>query len=138
MVWLLLIGGTMLVADRVIKVAVLHGWQDGFGPLRVLLVRNDALVFSWPAPNWLAAIIMVVAMVIVAAVAFRWWHHGQRGPVLGLLFVLLGAASNLYDRLVYGYVIDWAYVGPWWPVMNLADVVVAFGVVVAWRRWRRH
>ena len=44
--------------------------------------------------------------------------------------MLLGASSNLFDRLWYGYVIDWAYLGDWWPVFNLADVMVAAGLIM--------
>ena len=44
--------------------------------------------------------------------------------------ILCGAMSNLYDRLAYGYVIDWAYLGQWWPVFNLADVMVGAGLLL--------
>jgi len=43
--------------------------------------------------------------------------------------ILGGAFSNLYDRLVYGYVIDYIDLKIW-PVFNLADSTITVGVVV--------
>lgn len=41
--------------------------------------------------------------------------------------ILGGAFSNLYDRLVYGYVIDYIDLKVW-PVFNLADSAITVGV----------
>lgn len=54
---------------------------------------------------------------------------------LGLGAALGGAASNLYDRLRRGDVIDLVKVG-WWPVFNLADVSITLGAILAlWFIW---
>ena len=48
----------------------------------------------------------------------------------GLAFVLGGAAGNLWDRLVSGYVIDFidVYYRSWhWPTFNLADTAITVG-----------
>jgi len=49
---------------------------------------------------------------------------------VGLGAALGGAASNLYDRLRRGAVIDFLDVG-WWPVFNLADVAITLGTITA-------
>jgi lipoprotein signal peptidase len=43
---------------------------------------------------------------------------------LGMIFLWAGAAGNLTDRLYYGYVVDWIYVGGY---INLADVWLCAG-----------
>ncbi len=46
-------------------------------------------------------------------------------------FILAGAFSNLHDRFLYGAVIDFVdlYIKSWhWPIFNLADVFIVFGV----------
>jgi signal peptidase II len=49
---------------------------------------------------------------------------------MGLSAALAGAASNLYDRVKRGIVIDFVELG-WWPIFNLADVAITLGVLLA-------
>ena len=47
----------------------------------------------------------------------------------GLALILGGSISNLADRLFRSFVID--YIGlPFWPVFNLADIMINAGVVL--------
>lgn len=131
---MILIGGAAIV-DRWLKMQAMQGVYQAWPIGHFSLVRNDALVFSWPAPNWVATVLMGIVITAVVWYASRHWQQGaQRAPVL---MVLLGATSNLYDRLVFGYVVDWGYLGPWWPIFNLADVMIAAGVLWWWLASRR-
>lgn len=50
-----------------------------------------------------------------------------------LALVIGGAAGNLTDRLVYGYVIDfidWHVGGRHWPAFNVADSGITVGVIL--------
>jgi signal peptidase II len=50
---------------------------------------------------------------------------------LALVLILAGAAGNLYDRFVYGYVVDFldVYVSDYhWPAFNVADSCITIGV----------
>lgn len=52
---------------------------------------------------------------------------------ISLSLILGGAAGNLYDRLVYGKVIDFLdfYIGKYhWPAFNVADIAVFVGTVL--------
>jgi len=44
-------------------------------------------------------------------------------------FIIGGASSNLFDRLIYGYVIDYIDIKVW-PIFNLADAAITAGVVI--------
>lgn len=66
----------------------------------------------------------------------RSWR-GKNGWVqAGLLLVLGGALGNLYDRLRYGFVVDFLdahALGYAWPVFNVADSCVCVGAAcLAW------
>lgn len=137
MTWLFVVDGLLLVIDRWLKVVAGQGASRDFGWAQFVLFRNDALVFSWPAPNWVAIVMMFAAMAAVAIVLARAWGKRRNVFVFGGLLILSGAFSNLFDRLAYGFVIDWVYLGPWWPVFNLADVMIGTGVVLWWWYWRR-
>lgn len=118
------------LSDRWIKLVALRGTVVDWPVGHFALVQNDALVFSWPAPNWVAIILMVIVIVGVVWYLGKHWNDRTMLFRFALLLVVLGALSNLYDRAVYGYVIDWAYFGPWWPIFNLADVMIAVGLVL--------
>ena len=48
-------------------------------------------------------------------------------------FIIGGAAGNLYDRIFYGYVIDFIefhYENLYWPIFNFADVAISIGVIL--------
>jgi signal peptidase II len=49
---------------------------------------------------------------------------------IALALILGGAIGNLYDRIVYHYVIDFidVHLGPWhWPAFNFADTAIVIG-----------
>lgn len=46
-----------------------------------------------------------------------------------LILILSGAASNMFDRIIHGYVIDFIDL-KFWPVFNLADIYITMGVVL--------
>ena len=72
---------------------------------------------------------------LIATGVFIWMlRETARGDILGLGLVLGGALGNIYDRLMFGYVIDYAdlHIGEWRPfqIFNLADVAITFGVLI--------
>lgn len=83
------------------------------------LAGRGALLFLW------AATVVSLMLLIQQGDFFR--HAMAR---LGLGVAVGGAASNLYDRLRRGRVIDFVKVG-WWPVFNLADVGITLGAMLA-------
>ena len=65
--------------------------------------------------------------------------YSVRSPVrnrllqVALGFILGGALGNLYDRVSYGYVIDFLeiYLRSYhWPAFNIADSAISVGVVL--------
>lgn len=124
-----------VVADRLTKTLAMSGRTWELGPLHFVLQQNDALVFSWPAPNWVALVTMFVALIVLVWLTRRAIRGHDRVAILGCACMMLGAISNGYDRIAYGYVVDWAYFGRWLPVFNLADVLVAIGVILVLTRW---
>jgi signal peptidase II len=58
---------------------------------------------------------------------------GNRLLQAALALVLGGALGNLYDRIAYGYVVDFLefYVGAYhWPAFNVSDSAITIGVVL--------
>jgi signal peptidase II len=57
--------------------------------------------------------------------------------ILPLGLIIIGALSNIIDRLRYGQIIDFLHIGPW-PIFNLADGLIVFGaLLLIWQQARR-
>jgi signal peptidase II len=76
-----------------------------------------------------------VSLIIVATTAFLCWyayHNAQRGQsIFAEVCIIAGSCCNLIDRFFYGGVIDFiilSYGNLSWPVFNIADAVIVFGV----------
>lgn len=122
-----------LVADRWLKTLALSGHVGRLGLTKFILFKNPGIIFSWPVPNAAAIVLMCLAIAGVVWWGWRSWKRKNYHSLMAGSLIGLGAISNLYDRMAHGFVIDWAYVGPWWPVMNLADMMIMAGIVIALR-----
>ncbi|MBI5101909.1 MAG: signal peptidase II [Nitrospirae bacterium] len=70
----------------------------------------------------------VAAIIVVVVLMLRDMENG-----LGFALILGGAAGNLCDRIVHGYVIDFAEVHAgrfYWPAFNIADSALSLGVIM--------
>jgi signal peptidase II len=108
------------------------------GLFNITYVRNTGVAFgifdplSLPAKSVLLSVFTAVAAVVVITYSVR---SSLRNRLLqfALALVLGGALGNLYDRLVYGYVVDFLefYVRTYhWPSFNVADSAISIGVIL--------
>ena len=109
---LILIGLGLLVVDRLTK--AVWGSSQNFG------------LYYWQVNRkWLIGISLLAILGLVFWLR-KIWQKGKDYLALGLWLIILGGLSNVYDRMVYGYVIDWLQ-SPI-SVFNLADVMIVVGV----------
>lgn len=79
--------------------------------------------------RWFFIILALVVMAILVAWLYRLPSDNTRARV-ALVLILGGAAGNVIDRLMYGYVIDFidVFYGSWhWPTFNIADSAISVG-----------
>ncbi|MDP2708796.1 MAG: signal peptidase II [bacterium] len=118
-----------IVLDRLFKALALKGLEFSMigHILQFSLVKNYYIAFSLPlAGIWLNAVIGVIILCLIYYwLLIRW--PGQKMNRLCLSAVILGAGSNLFDRLAYGYVIDYFNL-KYFTVFNLADALIVAGV----------
>jgi len=78
----------------------------------------------------------LVGMTGLIALAVLVWMLREKllGEIAGLALILGGAAGNIQDRAVYGFVIDYAdfHIGDFRPflVFNIADAAITIGVLI--------
>lgn len=122
----------LLITDRFLKqwalenlakpMMVINNW------LALELCQNKNIAFSLPLPEFIImpliiAVIVVLMLYFLVAIKFQFgWQE------VALLLIITGALGNLFDRLQYGFVVDYVSFSVW-PVFNLADMMISAGVV---------
>ncbi len=119
---LLGLGESLPLVPRVLHATLVHNTGIAFG-----LFRDQGIVFI---------IIPVIAIVLLV---FNIYYYRQNNEVLSRRYVIAfsmilgGAMGNLFDRIMYGYVIDFIDFRIW-PVFNIADSAITIGaVIIAWQ-----
>lgn len=121
------LGLIAVLVDRGMKALVFQGSDFTWGWMHVHLIKNFGLVFSLPVSSIGLFLCVSVAVLWVLWLAIIHWRTRPDRSAAALL-ILFGASSNILDRIRYGFVIDWADFGRWFPVMNGADVVILIGI----------
>lgn len=99
-------------------------------------VRNTGAAFSFlgEAGGWQILAFAAAAVLVTLACLFFIWRGARRTLfAASLTLVAGGALGNLWDRLVYGYVIDFLdfHAFGWhWPAFNVADICICVGATL--------
>jgi signal peptidase II len=122
---------TKLLADAMLT---LHQQVAVIPFIALYKAYNPGAAFSFlsDASGWQRWFFVVLAVIVIGVllVWLRRLSARETGTSLALALILGGAAGNLIDRLVYGYVIDFidVYYGSWhWPAFNVADAAISVG-----------
>ncbi len=95
-------------------------------------VENTGAAFGLGRGANKALTAVSVGLVIVLQVLRRRWPKNDPWLQWGALLVTTGAVGNLYDRLLFGYVVDFLHLHHW-PVFNVADSCISIGAgMLAW------
>jgi len=122
-----------IVLDRFLKSLALK-FSDG--ELEILsdwikftLVKNYNIALSLPLHGIL---VMFLVIALTMLVIYYFVLFIKKEDVIGafcMLLIALGAISNLVDRVLYGFVIDYFDI-KFFSVLNLADIMITTGVLI--------
>lgn len=140
----------VIVLDRVTKIWVIdHLIFEA--PLRVLpffnlhIAFNTGAAFSFlqAASGWQNWFLGGLAFVISTIIVIWLWRLSSRSYWLGIALCLIlgGALGNAWDRILYGYVIDFLsfHWGDWYfAIFNAADSAICAGAIMVLLYWLRY
>ena len=130
----------IIVFDQISKLCALSYLtfarpMEVFPGLNFTLIYNYGAAFSFLDNRnevWQVFLFSIIAIVLV--IFLLCWlakvSNSHKVLAIGLCLILGGAVGNLYDRLAYGYVIDFidCYVYKYhWPIFNIADMSICIG-----------
>ena len=123
-----MLASSLLPSDHVVHV---------FPSFNLTLAHNTGAAFSFlaGAGGWQGVLFGGIAVLISLLIVVWLWRSPRRRVLLGiaLALVLGGALGNLWDRVSYGYVIDFLdfYFGQWhFAAFNVADSAICIGAAL--------
>ena len=87
-------------------------------------------LFAGILPPWFIILIISLVTIIVFILMLKANTNVEKW---GLLFIFSGAISNLLDRVINKYVLDFIYFhynSFYWPAFNFADIYITVGVLL--------
>ncbi|MFV0274795.1 MAG: signal peptidase II [Bacilli bacterium] len=93
-------------------------------------VQNTGAAFSIFENN--VQYISIITLLILTFFIYEFVKSKDRLIKIGLSIIIVGIIGNLYDRIVYGYVIDmfeFNIFGYNAPIFNIADIFVTVGII---------
>lgn len=102
--------------------------------LNLTLAFNYGAAFSFlsEAGGWQRWFFIIFSFIVILVIIYILYIE-MDSQYIAYSFIIGGAAGNLYDRIFYGYVIDFIefhYNTLYWPIFNLADVAISVGVIL--------
>jgi signal peptidase II len=119
-----------------------------FEPLKILPIFNLTLAFNkgaafgflHSASGWQNLLLCTFAC-LVSLIIIYWLYQSARNERwlnIALCFIIGGALGNVWDRVLYGYVIDFFdfHMGHWhFAIFNVADSAICLGAVMLIWHW---
>lgn len=130
--FLWLLAGVLFGADQVIKNYILQHPDSSWGVfdwLSINFVPNYGIAFGIQLPQWLIFGLIFIIIAIVVRLGMTAYAHRHYGVVLFLSLIFFGALSNVVDRVLHGFVVDYIDVS-FFTVFNLADSMISISVVL--------
>lgn len=128
----------LLVLDQWTKWYVAKIFDPGqvlpvFPGFNLVLAFNRGAAFSFLAQAggwqvWFFGLLAVIVIVVMVRLLWRYSVYSLFS--LSLTCIIAGAAGNLIDRALRGYVIDFLdfyWNGMHWPAFNVADIAICVG-----------
>ena len=96
-------------------------------------VRNEGA--AWSILSGKLPILVIISILIIGGIIYYLYKNKQTDifKIVAFSLILGGALGNLFDRVMYGYVIDFLdfYLFNYnYPIFNLADSAVVIGAIL--------
>lgn len=127
-----LVAACVVAADQLAKALVAASLQRGeerdlVAGIKLVNIRNSGVAFGQlQDAGWVVAALIAVA--VVALVAYVARHARRRLIWLPAGMLLGGALGNVVDRIREGAVVDFLKL-PHWPAFNVADAAITVAVL---------
>ncbi|NUM25637.1 MAG: signal peptidase II [Candidatus Buchananbacteria bacterium] len=103
-----------------------EGFFDG---VSFSLAKNAGIAFGFGFNRVALIVITIILILIMFRLLIKSFLEQELTQVVSFILIIVGAFSNLFDRMRFGFVVDYIDVA-WFTVFNLADAAITIGVAV--------
>ncbi len=99
----------------------------------LVYVQNYGVSFgmlSGTVSHWF---LILIALLVVILIIYLMFISNKRLEKLAYFIIIIGAISNILDRLINTFVVDFIsvhYSNHYWPAFNLADIYITIGIIM--------
>tara|TARA_B100001245_G_scaffold203618_1_gene164447 strand:- start:447 stop:902 length:456 start_codon:yes stop_codon:yes gene_type:complete len=101
--------------------------------LDIAHIHNFGISFGFLSGTFSPWIFILVGIIVTGVILYMLMKSTNHMEKWGLTAIIAGALSNIADRTLNGYVIDFIYFHYkdfFWPAFNFADIYISLGICV--------
>ena len=101
--------------------------------LDIAHIHNFGISFGFLSGTFSPWIFILVGIIVTGVILYMLMKSTNHMEKWGLTAIIAGALSNIADRTLNGYVIDFIYFHYkdfFWPACNFADIYISLGICV--------
>jgi signal peptidase II len=127
--------GLGFLLDRVLKyiIEIKLPTEEFFIVPRILdisLHQNQGMAFGLNVPMWLIVLLGLIILSLLGFSVIFSLKTKRADWFYPMTLIFTGGLSNLADRILFGYTIDYFYLHPY-SFFNLADLMILAGCIIA-------
>lgn len=122
----------IVVVDEIFKFIalktfpILYGQTESFIFFQLALHKNYGIAFNIPFKRSLLILLTFLILFFLLAFIKKNWKTKPK-LILPFFLIFAGALGNLFDRIVYGFTVDYLiFFGT--SAINLSDILIVFGI----------
>jgi signal peptidase II len=128
-IWLFIIPALFFIIDRTFKNIVKSGFSGENFLFKINYIANTGV--SWGMLSGNSPLLLWISIMLFGLIIY--FYNDLAKAKLGTNLILIGALSNILDRIIFGHIIDYVDFG-WFPVFNIADACITLGgiYIILW------
>ena len=101
--------------------------------LDLVYIQNYGVSFGFLSGLVSYWILVIVGLIVTVLIYYLMIRSNKRVEKLAYFIIIIGALSNILDRIINSYVVDFIslhYNNFYWPAFNLADIYITIGIIM--------
>ena len=130
---ILLVGFDIVTKNLVFNYIDLYDFIPIIFFLELTHIHNFGVSFGFLSGIVSPWILIFIGLLVVGFITYLMINSKDLLEKWGLFIIISGALSNIIDRIINGYVIDFIYLhisNFYWPAFNFADIYISIGILM--------
>ena len=99
----------------------------------IIHIHNKGISFGLFSDLFSPWLLVCISSIILLMILFMYFKSNSSLEKIGLQLIIVGALSNIFDRIYNGFVIDFIFfhINNFnWPAFNFADIYISIGIFI--------